>query len=332
VRLRSAIGPGGAPGRLELREGERDRVELFGGEGQKALERVEEAIELGLAAIVGAPADDRLARVEQHVEDADRLALDSTGQGSHVVERGVRRAEPDHPGEAERSEHTLREIRAGRLRVRVLDPRGHPAAERRGDRDLQHAARAGHAGVVIGQVVGAQRRADEVGATLVRLVEEGSHARLDAVPETLEGRHVGGREAEPARTVGDRRASHRRLDRLGEPLELSLELIDGQAGGVAVPMHVGGGTGRRLPGVMMRPDLAIAPALESGDDLGGRGRRDHRIGDQIGGSRAVLHEALVEPGQRDDVLERRVLSTPHVPLVVALGVDADHEVELAHRS
>ena len=109
----------------------------------------------------------------------------------HLVERRVRGAKPEHPRDSELPQDPLRRVRPGRPRVPVPQPRGIPAIERRRDRELQEAAAARAARVVVRQEVRLERSLDEIRAALVRLVEQRGDAGLDQVARAFERRHVG---------------------------------------------------------------------------------------------------------------------------------------------
>ena len=134
-------------------------------------------------------------------------------EADHVVERRIRRPQPAHARDAELPEHALRRVVARRARVEILQPPRQPAVQRGRDRHFEHAAGARLRRAVVGEVVGRERRLDEVRAVLVRLVEERRDARFDPVAEPLERRHVRRGEAEPAGAIRDRPLADRALDR-----------------------------------------------------------------------------------------------------------------------
>ncbi len=211
----------------------------------------------------------------------------------------------------------------------VLQQLREPPVQRRGDRHFEDVAAARPGGAVVGEEIRRQRRVDELGASLVRFVEERRHARLDQIPEPFEARDVIGREPEPPGPVRHGPRPGRGGDRARERLELLLELDARQRRGVRMPAHVGLGARRRFPGVVMRADFAIAAREQPAKHVGRPGIARDRIRDDVGRPHAVPGKQRVQPRQRVDVLERLPRARGGVPLVVAFGVDADEE---PHRS
>ena len=131
-------------------------------------------------------------------------AREVAGERHHVVERRVGRPQPAQPQQAEDAKQPLGRVRPRRARVGVLQALGQPPVQTGADGHFEQVAGAGTCGVVVGQEVRRQRRLDELGPALVRLVEERRHAGFDEVALALERRHMIGREAEAARSVRHR--------------------------------------------------------------------------------------------------------------------------------
>src|SRR5436189_6059706 len=74
-----------APLRLELRERHRNRAEVLRRECEELSEAVEERVELARGAVVGAAADDRLARVEEQIEQRHAPVRNLARQRDHVA-------------------------------------------------------------------------------------------------------------------------------------------------------------------------------------------------------------------------------------------------------
>ena len=161
--------------------------------------------------LYGTAADDRLARVEEQVQQRHAAPHDLPRQRDHVLGRAVRRPQPAHVRDAARAA-------AHACVVYGTGARPYKRSSHAGTRRLSAAeigssstlARAGSRRVVVGEEIRRERRADEVRARLVRLVEQRRDARVDEIARALERRDVRRRKAEAARSVRHGRARQRR--------------------------------------------------------------------------------------------------------------------------
>ena len=201
--------------------------------------------------------------------------------------------------------------------------------ERGRERQLQDAARSRARGVVVGQVVRRQRRVGEIGSALVRFAEQRADARVDEIAGPFERRHVRRREAEAAGAIGHRPRPDRVLDRRRQRRELRVEALGRQVERVEMTLQIVRRRRRRLPRVMVGADLGGVRFVQGAQHVGRSRIPGHRPRHHVGRPDAVAAEALVQRRQRVEVLERRPLARGQRPLVVALGVDADEETELA---
>ena len=254
-------------------------------------------------------------------------------QRHHVVQRRVRRAQPDRPDDPELPEVALRRVRLGRAGPRHLPRARPPAVEPAGDGHLEHLARARPRRVVVGEEVRSQRRVREVGPALVALAEQRRDARLDEVPVPLERSDVIGGEPEPAGPVRDGPLADGRLDRLGQRGQLRIELRRRQR---STRTRAGTRRRARTAGVShawwCAPTSQVPLSRSDAQHVGRARVARHGPRDDVGGPHAVAPEEIVQARQRVQVLEGGQRAGRRAPLVVALGVDADEQGGHVQRS
>ena len=83
------------------------------------------------------------------------------------------------------------------------------------------------------------------------------------------------------------------------------------------------GARRRLPGVMVSANLAVATVLQRAQYLRRTWIDGDRVGDHVGRPDAVLLKQRMQPRQRVDVLEALIETRRRIPLVVAFRVNAN---------
>ena len=122
----------------------------------------------------------------------------------------------------------------------------------------------GRRGAVVGQEVRRERRLDEVGPPLVRLVEQRRDAGLDLVAAAFQREDVRRREPEAARSIRHRRA-RRRPPRSRRSATQAARRTARSAGSTHTRCraHVRSRARRRLPRMMVRADLAVAARLRA---------------------------------------------------------------------
>jgi hypothetical protein len=135
--------------------------------------------------------------VEQQVQDGLAAPDEIAREALHVFERRVGRSQPAHADEAQCPEDAFRRVRPWRPRIGVLEARREAPVERGRDRHLEDTAAPGPRRAVVREEIRPERRLDEFGPALVRLVEQRRDAGFDEVALTLERRHMFRGEPEP---------------------------------------------------------------------------------------------------------------------------------------